>query len=155
MEKGRGQVNTYQKWMDFSTRLISIMDVTDERREKILNKVRSFISRFEDEEIHGWDTPAEYKFYGKYCIRSIADDATYFGEYLTDNMREPKVTSFYNQMCCATKAGLDVATEEFGGGVIGFTIGDVRKAYNGHIPDWVCEAMDIEGDEEDGDYIWL
>jgi hypothetical protein len=147
-------MNTYQKWMDFSTRLINIMDVTDERREKIMIEVRSFISRFKDEEIHGWDTTAEYKFYGKYCIGSIADDTTYFGEYMV--ISEDGIGGkFYDHISAATKAGLDVATEEFGGGVIGFTIGDVRKAYNGHIPDWVCKAMDIEGDEEDGDYIWL
>lgn len=155
MEKGRGQVNTYQKWMDFSTRLISIMDVTDERREKILNIVRSFINKFEDEEIRGWDTTAEYKFYGKYDISGIANDTTYFGEYRTDSMYEPKVTSFYNQIECVTRAGLDVATEEFCGGVVGYTVGDIRKAYNGHIPDWVCKAMDIEGDEKDDVHVWL
>ena len=148
-------MSTYQKWMDFSTRLISIMDVSDERREKITNTVRRFINKFEDEEIHGWDTVGDYKFYGRWGIAGIAEDTTYFGEYRTDKMYEPKITSFYNQIECVTRAGLDVATEEFGGGVIGYTVGDVRKAYDGHIPDWVCRAIDIHGDEKDDFGVWL
>jgi hypothetical protein len=142
--------------MDFSTRLIDIMDVTDERREKILNIVRSFISRFEDEEIRGWDTFSNYKFYGDgYDIGGIAEDTIYFGEYRTDKMYEPKITSFYNQIGCVTRAGLDVATEEFGGGVIGYMVDDIRKAYGGYIPDWVRRAVDIRGDESDDMNVWL
>lgn len=148
-------MNTYTKWMDFSTRLINIMDITDERRAKILNSVTSFIERFKDEEIHGWDTTSEYKFYGKYCVGSIADDTTYFGEYRLDGMYEPNWNSFYNQVSAVARAGLDVATEEFGGGVVGYTIGDIQDMYADEIPDWVLSTLEITGREDQNDGIWL
>jgi hypothetical protein len=33
-------MNAYNKWLDFSTRLAGVLDVTDARREKILEEVR-------------------------------------------------------------------------------------------------------------------
>ena len=46
-------MNVYEKWMDFSTRLVALMDVTGERREKIMNEVVGFIEMYEGDEIHG------------------------------------------------------------------------------------------------------
>jgi len=145
----------YTRWMDVSTRLISIMDVTDARRDKILKAVQGFIRRFEDEEIHGWDKTIEYKFHGRYCIGSIANDSCYFGEFWQDWKDKQKERSFYNQLCTVTKAGLDVATQEWGGGVVGYTIGDLRKAYERCIPDWICSALELTGDEDDEQDVWL
>lgn len=135
-------MNTYQKWMEFSTRLITIMDVTDERREKIMNEVVGFIEMYEGDEIHGWDTITDHvsECFGEYLV--ISEDGEFGGK-------------FYNQISAVTRAGLDVATEEWGGGVVGYTVGDVRKAYDGHIPDWVCKAIGVDQDESDDVGVWL
>jgi hypothetical protein len=148
-------MNTYEKWMDFSTRLIGIMDVTDERRAKIMNEVTDFIDKFKDEEIHGWDTYAEYKFYDKCDIGEISDDTNYFGAYRLDSMYEPRWNSFYNQINTVTRAGLDVATEEFGGGVIGYTVGDLQTMYDDEIPEWAKNAAGIIGTEDRNCGVWL
>ena len=148
-------MNTYEKWMQFSMRLINLMDITDARREKIRSTVVNFIDKFADEEIHGWDTYAEYKFYGKADIGGISEDTTYFGEYRLDSMHEPACGSFYNQISAVTRAGLDVATGEFGGGVIGYTVGDIIGMYGGNPPEWVLSTLEITGREDPNDGIWL
>ena len=148
-------MNTYEKWMQFSTRLINLMDITDARREKILSTVVNFIDKFADEEIRGWDTYTEYKFYGKADIGGISEDTTYFGEYRLDSMYEPTQNSFYNQISAVTRAGLDVATGEFGGGVLGYTLGDIIDMYDGNIPGWVLSTLEITGREDINDGIWL
>lgn len=149
-------MNTYEKWLDFSTRMANILNVTSERREKIIQTVTGFINRFEHEDIKGWDAFANYTFYGEgYGISDLSDDTTYFGQYRLDAMYEPKTTSFYNQISAITRAGLDVATGDFGGGVLGFTIGDVRTMYDGRIPEWVNNMLEISGDEDDDTSLWL
>jgi len=147
--------SVYARWMDVSTRLINIMDVTPARKDKIMYQVRSFIRNFEDEEIHGWDTYTEYKFYGRIDVSGIADDTNHFGEFWLDGVDEPKWNSFYNQISVVTRAGLDLATQEWGGGVVGYSIGDLRKAYDGQIPDWMCNALELTGDEDDDMGVWL
>lgn len=147
-----GTMNAYNKWLDFSTRLAGVLDVTDARREKILEEVRGFINIFEDEDIHGWDTSAYYEFYGHADIGGIADDTTYFGHFHLDG---DKGTGFYNQISAITRAGLDVATEDWGGGVLGFTVGDIRKAYDGRIPEWVAQVIEISIDDHDDIALWL
>ena len=148
-------MNPHKKWMDFSMRLINLMDITDNRREKIRATVINFINKFEDEEMHGWDTYAEYKFYGGAAIGGIAEDTTYFGEYRLDSMYEPAWNSFYNQISAVTRAGLDVATGDFGGGVMGYTIKDIIDMYDGNIPEWVLSILEITGREDQNDGVWL
>ena len=148
-------MNPHKKWMDFSMRLINLMDITDNRREKIRATVINFINKFEDEEMHGWDTYAEYKFYGGADIGGIAEDTTYFGEYRLDSMYEPAWNSFYNQISVVTRAGLDVATGDFGGGVMGYTIKDIIDMYDGNIPEWVLSILEITGREDQNDGVWL
>jgi len=146
--------SVYTRWMDLSTRLINIMDVTDERREKITKEVRGFIELFEDEEIHEWDSIANYEFYGETDIGGIANNANHFGKYFVLFERDEFGGRFYNQICAATRAGLDVATGNCGG-VIGYTIGDILEAFDGCIPDWVCAGMGISGDEDEDLGVWL
>jgi len=147
-------MNTYEKWMDLSTRLINIMDVTDERRKKITKEVRGFIELFKVEKIHGWDSIADYEFYGKTDIGSIANDTDYFGKYFVPYERDEFGGRFRNQLCAATRAGLDVVTHNCGG-VVGYTIGDLREAYDGQIPGWVYAAIEIAEDEGDDMGVWL
>ena len=62
---------------------------------------------------------------------------------------------FYNQISAVTRAGLDVATEEWGGGVIGYTIGDLQDMYTNEIPDWVKNSVGITGKEDRDIGVWL
>ena len=128
--------------MDFSTRLINIMDVTDERREKIRNEVTGFIEMYEGDDIHGWDTIDDHtsECFGEYLV--VSEDGEFGGK-------------FYNQITAVTRAGLDVATEEFGGGVIGYTVGDLQDMYDNKIPDWIKNAICITGDENRDMRVWL
>lgn len=135
-------MNTYEKWMDFSTRLIEVLNVTDERKKQIRNEVTNFISGFEGKEIQGWD--------------SITDDVDeYCGEYLIISEDGEIDGEFYNQISAVTRAGLDIVTEEFGGGVIGFTVGDLQDMYEDDIPDWVKNSIGIFDDDGRDEDIWL
>jgi hypothetical protein len=135
-------MNTYEKWMDFSTRLINIMDATAARREKILYEVTGFIEMYEDDDVIGrWESIADHfdECFGEYQV--ISGDGEFGGK-------------FYNQTGAVTRAGIDVATAHVGG-VIGFTIGDIINMYDGVVPEWVLSTLAITGDEDRNMYVWL
>jgi hypothetical protein len=137
-----GTMNTYEKWMDFSTHLISIMDVTCQRREKIMSEVTGFIEMYEgDDVIPRWESIVDHfdECFDEYRI--IYEDGEFGGE-------------FYNQISTIMRAGIDVATGHLGG-VIGFTIGDIISMYDGAVSEWVLSTLEITGDEDRNMNVWL
>lgn len=66
-----------------------------------------------------------------------------------------------NRLCACIRAGLDMATR-IGGGVVGFTVGDLKRMYPEGIPDWVSAHYTNEAGApadlntgKDEDSIWL
>ena len=141
------------RWVDFAKRMVNIYDATPERKEKLINEIKGFIEIYNvgDREIAGWDTTLVN---GDMCVGSLFDE--YFEEYETWNPKLEEYTGkFHNQLSCAIRAGIDIVTQEWGGGVLGFDVGDLRKMYDGKIPQWVSSALELTGLENDAVEVWL
>ena len=141
------------RWLDFAKRMIGAMPITTERKEKLINEVEGFIGIYGvgEREIVGWDTTLQN---GDMCVSSLFDE--HFEEYETWNPELEEYTGkFHNQLACAIHAGIDVVTQEWGGGVLGFDVGDLKNMYDGRIPHWVSSALELTGSEPDHTMIWL
>lgn len=60
-----------------------------------------------------------------------------------------------NDFICAIRIAMDLFVEQ-SGGVVGFTIGDLNKAFDGEIPSRICDMYEIAlNDAKKDDGIWL
>jgi hypothetical protein len=147
------QKTRHEIWMDFATRLIKhTYNATPERINKLLDQVTGFIEVFKDTEIVGWDHEHEEE---GYICDAVSES---FDEYKVINIHGEQVGKFYNQICCAIRAGLDVALpEQASSGVIGFTVGDLRRMYPEGLPLYVRTFFDppLSDEAEDGEAVWL
>jgi len=139
--------------MDFSTRIVKYAyDVTEERRDKILDQVTWFIKMFRGTKIVGWDDKHDKEGY----VCDAVNES--FEEYCQPTENDPRAGKFYNQIKAAIRAGLDVALpDRAGGGVVGFTVGDLRKMYTRGIPQWVCDFFEppLPVDAKNEEPVWL
>ncbi len=158
-EKSLDRITIYNRWLEFALNLADILDVTPTRKERIKKQVTSFITMYSPDSyayadkpfpILGWDRSSK----DGICIGDHAHE--HFGKYeLVDKHGEFK-GKFYNQIASCIRAGLDVAVPDTsGGGVVGFTIGDIRRAYKNNIPQWLNEVLSLCGDEPEDESIWL
>lgn len=157
----------YTRWLEFSVNLADAMDITPGRRAKLQDEIKSFIWEYQCPKDHdgsgerllpyamkpilGWDTTPE----GGIDIGSHADE--YFEEYAVyDRKTDGFRGKFLNQILICIRAGLDVANQEMrSAGVIGFTVNDIRKAYQDKIPQWLNEVLNLKGDEPGDTPVWL
>lgn len=141
------------RWLDFAKKIITVMAITPNRKEKLIDEVEGFIGIYGvgKREIIGWDTTLQN---GDMCVSSLFDE--HFQEYETWNPKTEEYTGkFHNQLSCAIRAGIDVVTQEWGGGVFGFDIEDLKNMYDGRIPRWVSNALGLTGYEQDNQMLWL
>jgi len=149
----------YNRWFEFSLNLAETLKTTSVRKQKIIICVKDFITMYNtsgyvhayaDKPIRGWDTSSE----GWECIGDHAHQ--YFEEYEITDKHGDYTGKFLNQILSCIRAGLDVAVPDMpGGGVLGFTMGDIREAYHNNIPQWLNEALELNGDESDNEVVWL
>jgi hypothetical protein len=126
-------------------------EATEARKQKLWAEAESFINLHADEPVDGWD--------GDYCLCDCFDD--YFDRYLRhiwrddDGWYKDNPRYFANHLHIAIRAGIDIVTEQ-PGGVLGFTVGDLRRMFNGGIPEWIaCQFIgDLAGASGDAG-IWL
>lgn len=152
----RGKVFTsfkelFDTWLDFATRMVDhVFDRTPERKAKVREKVVDYIERFRGFPLAGWDH--EHSDTGMY----MCDHFDYwFDEYYNDRQEKPR---FLTDIACAIRAGLDIAyPEQVSGGVVGFTVGDLRKMYPEGIPDYVTNFFhqSLPPDAKDEEHVWL
>ena len=59
-------------------------------------------------------------------------------------------------MSCCVRAGIDVAVDP-SAGVVGFTVGTLRRMYDGEIPEWLTQWFEpaLTGAEPDDTGVWL
>lgn len=128
----------FDRWQDFALRMArhGFETITEARKEKIVKTVQQFFSCLNErdwKEWRGWDA-TDGEFY-------LCD---YFREFLQD---VPGYWTFYDkpdgwewrfesQLHSCIRAGIDVACEP-SAGVVGFTVGDLRRMYPEGLPDWV------------------
>lgn len=145
-----------ERWLDFALRLADVMEATPARKQRVKDEVTGFIRLYSypgyiDYPLRGWDS-SEGEF------PPICDLASeHFIKYETWNQKKEEYTGrFYNQIMCCLRAGIDLAVPDMhGGGVVGFTVGHIRRMYNNEIPVWINEALELTGVEEDGEHVWL
>lgn len=154
-EKPLDRTTIYNRWLEFALNLADVLDVTPTRKQKIKDKIENFIHMYNypaytDKPILEWDrSPKGWESIGTHAHQ-------YFDEYeLVDKHGEFK-GKFFNQIASCIRAGLDVAVPDMGGGgVVGFTVRDIREAYHNNVPQWLNEVLELKGDEPEDTHIWL
>ena len=93
-------------------------------------------------DVENWDT-------GKYCGMT---DIIY--DY-PEGFYSPPSKNLMNDISCAFRIAIDLYIEQ-SGGVIGYSIGDLKKAFDGTIPDEINELYESDINEDDESMrIWL
>jgi len=110
-------------------------EATTARKQRLWREAESFIEAYKNEPVDGWDND--------YCL------CDYFSEWFSDHEDNIWVEKndwlggygkespryFANHLRAAIRAGINAAVND-GLGVIGFTVGEVKKMFSGEIPEW-------------------
>jgi hypothetical protein len=152
----------YERWKDFSIRMAKTVyaESTQPTGEWITEKVELYFSDLEKyqgldvlESTTAWDQAGENGFHPcDYMIEKEAewmpdwmryayDDATDEIELFESECRHRFDEVFFTPVRCCLRAGIDLACDP-SSGVLGFTVGCVRKMYPEGIPYWVEECWD-------------
>lgn len=150
----------FDRWKDFSIRMArhAFPEATPARRIKIEEQINGFFSWYdrndaEVAEIANWDSAPTY-------IGDAVDSHLERHRHYRYNERtgyeEPMGNKFENQVSCCIRAGLDRAADP-SGGVLGFTVGDLRRMYQDGLPEWVVDGYEppITADTPDSAGVWL
>lgn len=147
----------FERWKDFATRMAKRVYSAHRRPTGawILEMVENFIDRFDENDIAkivDWDSspvyvcdrmseftwdrmPAFYWNAYNRAVRAGKDEPEW-----TDERRQTAEDQwdeqFFGPVRCCVRAGLDVASSP-SAGVLGFTIGDLRKMYPEGLPSWL------------------
>jgi hypothetical protein len=127
----------FDRWQDFAIRMAEhgYPRATGRRRAKILEEVKSYFEEREFQQdwpiIDCWDCNDEFG--------SVGDDVDEFFDRYRHWQRDTGTFGglFCDQVSCCIRAGFDLAVKQ-SGGVLGFTAGDVRRMYDGAVPDWIA-----------------
>lgn len=138
--------------------------MTEARREKLAAKVEYFFDVYlpSDHEalprIRAWDqTDRDPEADGWARETYVCDLVSEFMERWTPERvwERNGDGKFASCIAACIRAGMDVAAEQ-SAGVVGFTVGDVRRMYGGVIPDWVNEAYEGQlAAAADDAQVWL
>lgn len=157
------------RWKQLSCGLArGYTNLTPVRKAKLLNEVDCCIDYMVCnglETVADWDSGVRYgnEWHEHYeSAGSRADtflwDNRYVFERETKHGVEIVCGRFGNMLSACVRAGFDVAVSP-SGGVIGFTVGDLRDIFDGEIPDWIADqfaenktALLAAGRDED---VWL
>ncbi len=145
----------FDRWRAFSKGIVAAYHATDARRKRLIEEMDSF---FADIEEAGWwkgmlswdesERPGEAPYAGDLFYE-------FFDEYSCWSEKHPdREGKFHSQLSAAIRAGIDVAAEP-SAGVIGFTVGDVKAAFGGEIPDWFRELYPGIEKGEGSEGVWL
>ena len=129
---------TTQRWREFTKAFINYMPATDARKVKLLKESEYFIDKFTDENEpdETWDMYVGDAFtetFEHYLDHIFVRTSDWTGGYYKD-----KPNYFIIILECALRSGINAASEDSVGGVIGFTVGDLKKMFGGEVPDWVA-----------------
>ena len=152
----------FENWKTLSRGLAATAfpELTSARRARLVAAVESCIDRVACnglETVDDWDQRVR-------CDNGLFEDSvsTRMDDYLFDhryivNKRAGERRGRFGTMVAAcVRAGFDIAVRP-SSGVVGFTLGDLRCAFQGAIPDWVASFFDpaLPTDAGDGMSVWL
>jgi len=146
----------FERWRDFAVRMAErgYPDATRHRTDKIQEKVQDYFSwrEFQNDwpEIKDWDGNGDDYYLGD-AVNEFFDEYRHWKPET-----ETYGGKFYSQVTCCIRAGFDMAVKQ-SGGVLGFTVGDLRRMFDGNVPDWIIKNdWDIPLEQAPDDVpIWL
>ena len=146
----------YARWIRLSVGLArsGFSGMTRRRRRKLVKAVDyavDWIACNGIETIEDWDSGPDYV-----CDRMndwLYDNGHLHYHHLTNNEKGNK---FSNQVSSCVRAGFDLAVAP-SAGVIGFNVGDLRRACSGRIPNWVRQWFEppLPATATDSEGLWL
>lgn len=148
----------YERWKDFSLRMAldAFPGATEERRKKMARSIECFFDWYDNEDVSqivDWDSGPDY------ICDQVENHLNRYRHYRY-NERTGEETEhrnrFANQVSCCIRAGLDLASSP-SAGVLGFTVGDLRRMYPEGVPDWVVNGYEppITPQTPDNAAVWL
>ncbi len=144
----------FDRWHDFSLRMArsGFPHATPERQSKIVQSVDEFFSDLDrdGEDVAAfvdWDNCPRVEIGGIHtyapCVGDLVADHLSEHYHVRETAKgrlEPFGNRFENQVSCCIRAGIDLASSP-SAGVVGFTVGDLRRLYPDDLPEWVSEAF--------------
>ncbi|MBA7606555.1 hypothetical protein ES703_13705 [subsurface metagenome] len=126
-----------ERCLDFAKRLIfkGPWHITDARRKKLWSDAEWFLTDALEEGNTGWeagtkdDTFPACDWFSERFEQYIPSTEKWYRKYPDE---EPK---YYHQLNVVCRIAFDVI-DGFPGGVWGFTIGDIKRMYDGELPVW-------------------
>ena len=142
----------FDRWHRLSLRLLRAYRTTAHRRERLTAEIRWFFDFLAREDFWqgmiSWDLSEDGTPYCCDLIPDVFDGYNCYSEKREDEGR------FYSQLSSCIHAGLDIAAEP-SAGVIGFTVEDVRRAFDWHIPKWFTELYPGVAEGKASEGVWL
>lgn len=145
------------RWKEFTKAYIdgARPNITTARAARLWREAEYFINMFVDEPgDESWDRyvgDAFVEVFNDYRNHITVNASDWTGGYIKDNPRY-----FANHLEAALRAGINAAADSGDYGVLGFTVGDLKRAFGGNIPDWVtCRYKNHLTDAKDGVLIFL
>lgn len=142
----------YERWKEFSLNMArGYPHTTEARRSKLIAQMEFWFSMREDDfaSIEDWDANVGDFYVGDEVTEAF--DRFYHNKFST---AEPRANRFLEQIQCCIRAGFDVAVRQ-SGGVLGFTVGDLRSWFWGQIPYWIADQFDGLRGAADTEGVWL
>lgn len=146
----------FQRWKGFSLRMArrGYPDITEVRQRKIEKECLEWFDyimpSFCDP---GWKVYEDWD--GKNGHYLCDDVSQYFEHHLHWRREQEYGGWFYNQIVSCIRAGFDMAVEP-SGGVVGFTVGDLRRMYPRGIPGWLMNEFTEEfKTAKNIEHVWL
>ena len=136
----------YQRWQQMSLGLArSYSDLTPARKKKLMEEVEECIAWVVCnglETVEDWDSGVQHERYESAGTRvdTYLWDNRY--EFERENKHGLEIVRgrFGDMLSACVRAGFDMAVAP-SGGVVGFTVGDLRDVFYGEIPDWIADQF--------------
>lgn len=152
----------YARWKDFAMRMSAVLQSRRPSKKWIRERIEFFFEVYMTEKeaagVVTWDDTEMS--YAKGDLTEHVADVTQPGFLRLDEESKRYEDSrarwrerWVSPLICCIRAGLDVASKP-SGGVVGFTVGDLRRMYPEGIPDWVAKP-DPPFKDDDGQPIDL
>lgn len=151
----------YGRWINFSIRMAKHAwpNMTEQRKKRLKEEILSFFQwELKDcpdyiAAVDDWDTSPDRD---QYCLCSSVDSFFDQFEHWDERTGERKDNRFFTQIVCCIRAGFDIAVKQ-SGGVLGFTVGDLRRMFPNGLPAWVTKDFvpPLTIDTPDSGSIWL
>lgn len=122
-----------QRLLDLAQRLCQrgYPHLTEPRRGKLWDQLESFLTECLKRGATGWENGGP----GDYPPCDLFRDAFEEFDVPPHAIDQDRENRFYSLLQVIARTSFD-AVDGFPGGVVGWTVGDVRRIYEGTIPDW-------------------